>query len=143
MRPLLWNPPIELSTKEEKVAKRTQSQIICVFCRYVTHYLTQNFKQNWQQFSKTVPGLCPVAPAQLALTIILQAYGVSDDEAMEAIEMDRRWQLVLDCLDCEQPLWERNTGKISCLLMSKSFDRRLIENNRDSTKTGEVTTHVR
>ncbi|MBO0780028.1 MAG: hypothetical protein J2P37_14490 [Ktedonobacteraceae bacterium] len=32
----------------------------------------------------------------------MQAYtGVSDDEVIEATLMDRRWQLVLDCLDAE------------------------------------------
>ena len=43
----------------------------------------------------------PIPPAQLALATILQAYtGVSDDEVIEATTMDRRWQLVFDCLDC-------------------------------------------
>jgi len=37
-------------------------------------------------FKDSTVGLCPVAPAQLALTIILQAYTGFDDEAMEAIE---------------------------------------------------------
>ena len=38
--------------------------------------------------------------AGLALATILQAYtGVSDDEVIEATVMDRRWQLVLDCMD--------------------------------------------
>ena len=45
-----------------------------------------------------------VPPAQLALTIILQAYlGVSDDEVIEEMVMDQRWQLILDCLNCETP----------------------------------------
>ena len=49
-------------------------------------------------------GQPPIAPAQLALATILQAYvGVSDDEVIEALTMDRRWQLVLDCLDCSEP----------------------------------------
>jgi hypothetical protein len=66
-------------------------------------------------FKDSSVGLCPVPPAQLALAIILQAYtGVSDDEAIEAIEMDRRWQLVLDCLDCEQaPFGKGTLGAIS------------------------------
>jgi hypothetical protein len=43
-----------------------------------------------------------VPPAQLALATILQAYtGASDDEVIEAPVMDRRWQLVLDCLEGE------------------------------------------
>jgi transposase len=46
----------------------------------------------------------PVPPAPLALAILLQAYTpASDDEVLEATTMDRRWQLVRDCLDCEAP----------------------------------------
>ena len=46
----------------------------------------------------------PIPPAQLAEASILQAYvGVSDDEVIEALTMDRRWQLVLDCLDGSEP----------------------------------------
>jgi hypothetical protein len=45
---------------------------------------------------------------QLALAVILQAYtGVSDDEVIEVLVMDRRWQLVLDCLDAERPRFPR------------------------------------
>lgn len=37
------------------------------------------------------------------MATILQAYsGVSDDEAMERMVMDRRWQLVLDCLGADE-----------------------------------------
>ena len=43
-------------------------------------------------------------PARLALATILQAYtGASDDEVIEATAMDRRWQLVLDCMGAEEP----------------------------------------
>ena len=49
-------------------------------------------------------GQPPVPPAQLALATILQAYTkVSDDEVIEATVMDRRWQLVLDCMGAEEP----------------------------------------
>lgn len=48
--------------------------------------------------------------AKLALAIILQAYtGVSDEEVVEALVMDRRWQLVLDCLDCKQAPFGKGT----------------------------------
>ena len=44
------------------------------------------------------------------MAIILQAYtGVSDDELIEALIMDRRWQLALDCLDCEQAPFGKGT----------------------------------
>lgn len=43
----------------------------------------------------------------------------SDDEAIEAIEMDRRWQLVLDCLDCEKAPFSKGTlVKFRALLIS-------------------------
>jgi hypothetical protein len=34
---------------------------------------------------------------------------VSDDEVIEATTMDRRWQLVLDGLDCTTPLFSKAT----------------------------------
>ena len=63
-------------------------------------------------------------PAQLALATILQAYtGVSDNEVIEATVMDRRWQLVLDCLGAGEPPFSKGT--------LVGFRKRLIENNLD------------
>ena len=131
MRPEIWSPPIELSALEEKVAKRIRKAKLFTFLRRRRHEL---FDDEFQMelatlFKDSSVGLSPIPPAQLALFIILQAYtGVSDDEAIEAIEMDRRWQLVLDCLDCEQPPFSKGTlVKFRALLIAKSFDRRLIE----------------
>lgn len=59
------------------------------------------------------------------LSLILEAYtGVSDDEVIEATVMDRRWQLVLDCLDCEHTPFSK--GTLSWLVLSNflpSFKR--------------------
>lgn len=141
MRPLIWNPPIELSTKEEKVVKRIRKAKLFVFLRQIRHEL---FDSDFQTELATVykdsnVGLCPIPPAQLALVVILQAYtGVSDEEAMEAIEMDRRWQLVLDCLDCEQsPFGKGTLVRFRALLMSKSFDRRLVEKTIEMAHLGK------
>jgi hypothetical protein len=55
-------------------------------------------------------GQPPVPPARLALATILQAYTkVSDDEVIEATVMDRRWQLVLDCMGAEEPPFSKGT----------------------------------
>ncbi len=35
----------------------------------------------------------------------------SDAEAIEALTMDRRWQLVVDCLDCEQAPFSQTTRR--------------------------------
>jgi IS5 family transposase len=59
----------------------------------------------------------------------LQAYtGVSDDEVIEATVMDRRWQLVLDCLDAGQPPFAKGTlVGFRTRLIAKDLDRRLVE----------------
>ena len=65
----------------------------------------------------------------LALALILEAYmGVSDDEVIEATVMDRRWQLVLDCVDTQQVPFSKGTlVAFRRRLIEGQMDRRLIE----------------
>jgi IS5 family transposase len=65
----------------------------------------------------------------MALATILQAYmGISDDEVIEELEMDRRWQLVLDCLDSEKaPFSKATLVRFRAALIAKGLDRRLVE----------------
>ena len=74
-------------------------------------------------------GQPPVSPAQLALATILQAYtGASDDEVVEATVMDRRWQLVLACLDCDHAPFSKGTlVAFRERLITHRLDRRLVE----------------
>ena len=47
---------------------------------------------------------------------------------IEVLLMDRRWQLVLDCLDCEQAPFGKGTFvRFRAVLIAQDFDRRLIE----------------
>ena len=80
-------------------------------------------------YADSAKGQPPVAPAQLALALIVQAYtGASDDEVIEATVMDRRWQLVLDCLDAEQPPFSKGTlFNFRTRLLQANLDRRLVE----------------
>jgi hypothetical protein len=70
-----------------------------------------------------------VPPARLALATILRAYAkVSDDEVIEATVMDRRWQLVLDCMGAEEPPFSKGTlVGFRKRLTGKDLDRRLVE----------------
>jgi len=106
MRPELWQPPIELSPTEQSIVKRIKRAKLFTFLRECRHELfDQSFQQELSKlYADSVCGHPPFPPAQLALVTILQAYtGASDAEAIEALTMDRRWQLVVNCLDCEQP----------------------------------------
>src|SRR6266571_1841993 len=106
MRPSSWQPPVEPSAAEEAILKRIRRAKLFVFLRQHRHEL---FDEAFQAelagvYVDASQGQPPVPPAQLALALIVQAYqGVSDDEVIEATVMDRRWQLVLDCLDAEYP----------------------------------------
>ncbi|WP_139342299.1 MULTISPECIES: transposase [Protofrankia] len=84
-------------------------------------------------------GQPPVPSAQLALALILQAYtGVSDDEVIEACVTDRRWQLVLDCLDADRPPFPKGTlVGFRTQMINAGWDRRLIE------RTIEVATETK
>src|SRR5437660_8259709 len=54
--------------------------------------------------------------------------GISDDEVIEATTMDRRWQLVLNCLDCSEPPFSKGTlVGFRQRLIEAQMDRRLIE----------------
>src|SRR5690242_8343884 len=131
MQPAIWKPPIELSKQEEQVVGRIWRAKLFVFLRTSRHEL---FDEPFQQelatlYRPTRRGHPPIAPAQLALATILQAYtGVSDDEVIEATLMDRRWQLVLDCLDTNQPPFSKGTFvAFRKRLIDAQMDRRLIE----------------
>src|SRR5437762_6975234 len=131
MQPILWQPPVELSEQEEQIVKKIRKAKLFVFLRKHRHEL---FDEAFQQelaslYRKVERGQPPVAPAMLALALILEAYtGVSDDEVIEATLMDRRWQLVLDCLDTEQAPFSKGTlVAFRRRLIEGQMDRRLIE----------------
>jgi DDE family transposase/transposase-like protein DUF772 len=131
MRPSLWQPPVEPSPTEHTILRLIKRAKLFVFLRQHRHEL---FDEAFQRelgtlYKDSTLGHPPVPPAQLALATILQAYtGVSDDEVIEATVMDRRWQLVLDCLDVEHaPFSKGALFAFRQRLMESAFDRRLIE----------------
>jgi hypothetical protein len=131
MQPPLWQPPIELSKQEEQIVKRIRKAKLFVFLRQHRHeLLDEAFQQDLASLYRPAErGQPPVAPAMLALALILEAYtGVSDDEVIEATVMDRRWQLVLDCIDTQEAPFSKGTLVAFRLrLITGQMDRRLIE----------------
>src|SRR5438128_9549721 len=124
MRPVYWRPPIELSATEKTIIKLIRRAKLFVFLRQHRHEV---FDEAFQQelanlYQDRQRGQPPVPPALLALATILQAYTrVSDDEVIEASVMDRRWQLVLNCVDTQEPPFSKGT--------LVAFRKRLIETN--------------
>ena len=131
MQPAIWKPEVTLSPQEEQIVKKIRKAKLFVFLRAHRHEL---FDEAFQKelaslYRPTERGQPPICPAILALALILEAYtGGSDDEVIEATVMDRRWQLVLDCLDTEQAPWSLGTlVAFRKLLIEGQMDRRLIE----------------
>lgn len=131
MRPPAWHPPVELSATEQAIVARIRRAKLFVFLRRIRHEL---FDAAFQAelatlYTDSPQGHPPIPPAQLALATLLQAYtGVSDDEVIEALTMDRRWQLVLDCLDCARaPFSKATLVRFRTALIAHDLDRRLIE----------------
>lgn len=131
MRPSPWQPPVETSAVEEQILKRVKHAKLFTFLRRHRHQIfSLEFQTELAGIYKDSPkGFPPVEPAKLALALILQAYtGVSDDEVIEAMMMDRRWQLALDCLEAEQPPFSKGTFvAFRTRLIEHQMDRRLLE----------------
>src|SRR5436190_9257308 len=131
MRPPVWEPPVALLATEQAIVARIKRAKLFVFLRQHRHTLVDAaFQEELASMYKDAPqGQPPIPPAQLALATLLQAYtGVSDDELLEATVMDRRWQLVLDCLESETAPFSKGTlVTFRKLLIAHQLDRRLLE----------------
>src|SRR5271165_7481712 len=118
----LWNPPVELSSRELKILKRCAKRRVFVFFRELRHRIFDDEMQAKLRAAYDREDRIP--PAQLALASLLQAaLGVPDHEVVELTAMDLRWQMVLDCLGNEEPLFSQGTVF--------SFRERLIEHDLD------------
>jgi Transposase domain (DUF772) len=127
----VWQPPVECSRLEQEVIKRVKRAKLFVWLREHRHeLLDEGFQVELAGMYQDKPvGQPPVPPAQLALATVLQAStGASDDEVIEAMVMDRRWQLVLDCMDHAQAPFSKTTlVAFRVRLIAHGMDRRLVE----------------
>src|SRR6266702_4120453 len=126
---MMWNPPIALTSEEQNIVARTRkTRKFLVFLREHRHEtLDADFQHLLAQSSRQEPGgQEPVDAGLLALATLLQAYcHVGERDAVELTVMDKRWQLVLDCLGAEQPPFSQGT-LFNCRM-------RLIAHNLDKT----------
>jgi hypothetical protein len=128
----LWSPPQDLSPTEEKIAARAaKKKKLFVFLRAIR---TELFDPAFQEelagmYRQTGAGKPPVPPALLAMATLLQAYTrVGDQEAVELTLDSKRWQLVLDGLGAEEPLFSQGSlFDFRMRLMSTGMDQRLLE----------------
>jgi hypothetical protein len=122
----IWKPPVELSRGEQFIAKRCEKRRVFVFLRELRHRI---FDAELQEkliaaYTTVERGKSRVPPAQLGLALLLQAaLRVPDHEVVELTVMDKRWQMVLDCMGAEEPLFSQGTFF--------NFRQRMLEHGLD------------
>src|SRR5256885_2972750 len=128
----MWNPPIALTSEEQKIVARTRkTRKFFVFLREHRHELLDaDFQHILAQSSSSEPGgQAPVDAGLLALATLLQAYcHVGDRDAVELTVMDKRWQMVLNCLGADLPPFSQGTlYNFRLRLMAHNLDQILLE----------------
>jgi hypothetical protein len=141
----LWEPPVELSSREERIVKRCAKRRVFVFLRELRHRIFDEEMQR--KLLAAYDRRDRVPAAQLALASLLQAaLGVPDHEVVELTAMDLRWQMVLDCLGEEEPIFSQGTlFYFRQRLIEHDLDRELFDKTvRLARETGGFSaTHLR
>lgn len=98
-----WNPGVEISPAEAKILKLCKKQKLWAFLRKHRHQLLDaEMRVALREMYAASGRGKPVCPEQLALAFVLQvAFHVPDHEVPTLTAVDRRWRMVLDCLDEE------------------------------------------
>jgi hypothetical protein len=127
-----WNPRQTYTKQEEWIMRRLgRTRKRFAFLRAQRHALFDDAFQAELEtmYRDTGAGKPPVPPALLAMVTLLQAYlKVSDAEAVELSVRDRRWQVVLDCLEATEPPFSQGAlGEFRVRLIGTELDRRLLE----------------
>jgi hypothetical protein len=139
-----WKPQVELSKKEQLIMKRlNRVRALFGFLRKSRHVLFDDaFQEQLESmYRQTGAGEPPHPPAMLCMVLLLQGYvGASDAEAVELTVMDRRWQMVLDCLDVDEPPFAQ--GALQTFrerMIEHAMDRVLLERTVALVREGVVT----
>ena len=97
-----WFPSVTLSKREQfLIGRMTRTGKLFAFLRQHRHELFDGaFQAELEGMYRTSgEGKEPVAPALLAMVLLLQAYtGTSDAQAVELAIVDARWQMGIRCM---------------------------------------------
>jgi hypothetical protein len=135
---MYWEVPKEFSVAEQRLARRIRRKSkFYLFLREIRDELFDEEFQKELGATYKPRGQDPVAPALLAMVLLLQAYtGLSDADAVDAAEMDQRWQFVLGTLGQEEaPFGQGSLSRFRTRLAEHDLDRRLVERTVELAKS--------
>jgi len=136
-----WKPPVDLTKQEQMIMKRlNRVRTLFAFLRLNRHKIFDDAFQDQLEgmYRQTGAGEEPNAPAMLCMALLLQAYvGASDADAVESAVMDRRWQMVLDCVGADEPPFSQ--GALQAFrerMVAHDMDRVLLERTAALVREG-------
>lgn len=124
-----WKPSSD-RREEEAVAKRLRAS--SKFYRFLWEVRGELFDEAFEEklIECYAPrGQSPCPPALLAMVMLLQRYdGLSDADAVDAAENDRRWQLVLGTLGVDKsPFGQGTLVRFRTRMIAHDLDKLLVE----------------
>ncbi len=133
-----WAPTRTKAEKQvaEKLRKASS------FYRFLWEIREELFDEEFQaelEASYRPRGQDPCPPALLAMVNLLQRYdSLSDADAVEAAENDRRWQLVLGCLEADRaPFGQGSLVRFRVRAVANDLDKKLVDRTVElAKKTG-------
>jgi hypothetical protein len=130
-----WTP--ESTDAERGVAKKLRAS--SRFYRFLWEIREELFADGFEEeliASYQPRGQEPCPPAMLAMAVLLQRYDkVSDADAVEAAENDRRWQLVLGTLGHDSsPFGQGTLVRFRTRMMAHELDRKLLDRTVELAK---------
>jgi hypothetical protein len=136
-----WNPPVEVSAREQQLLKVAgKSRKLFVFLREQRHELFNDaFQEELESmYRQTGQGQAPREPAKMCMVVLLQAYlQTSDAEAVRLSMTDRCWQMVLGTLEENEGKPAFSQGGLHQFrerLIATEMDRRLLERTVELAK---------
>lgn len=132
-----WKPPSG-SAREERVAKKLRPS--SKFYRFLWEIRGELFAGGFEEqlIAAYQPrGQVPCPPAMLAMVMLLQRYeSISDADAVDAAENDRRWQLVLGVLGEEQsPFGQGSLVRFRMRMIERDLDKALLDRTVELAKS--------
>lgn len=131
-----WTPPRE-SARERRVADKLRAA--SRFYRFLWEVRGELFAEGFEDeliASYRPRGQEPCPAAMLAMVTLLQRYdALSDADAVEAAENDRRWQLVLGTLGQESaPFGQGSLVRFRTRMIAHDLDRKLVDRTVELAK---------
>lgn len=131
-----WKPASD-AAREQRVASKLRPA--SKFYRFLWEQREQLFAGGLEErlLEAYAPrGQQPCPPAMLAMVLLLQRYeGLSDADAVDAAENDRRWQLVLGILGSDQaPFGQGTLSRFRVRLIQHDLDHAIFQRTVELAK---------